>query len=288
MTRRRKTWLPAIYLLLILIVGGGCSDGDGEDGGVRGEVTVFAAASLNDAFEAMGQQFEAAHPGVQVTFNFAGSQQLAQQLAQGAPGDVFASANEQQMAAVVASGRIGDGAAETFADNRLVVALPPDNAAGLARLEDLARPGVRLALADEAVPAGRYALAFLERASEEPALDNDFRQRVLENVVSYEQNVRTVLTKVALGEADAGIVYASDAAAAEVETVAIPERLNPMASYPIAPLADAERPELARAFVAFVLSSRGQGTLAAYGFIPAGRREAPEEAPVEAPLEDSQ
>ncbi|MDX1688369.1 MAG: molybdate ABC transporter substrate-binding protein [Candidatus Promineifilaceae bacterium] len=286
MTRQRTIWLVLILLLLLplfFIVGGALLAGDGRNGrSGEGALTVFAAASLSDAFEAMGRQFEAAHPDVRVTFNFAGSQQLAQQLAQGAPGDVFASANVQQMAAVVESGRIEADAVETFAYNRLVVALPPDNPAGLSRLSDLTRPGVRLALADEAVPAGRYALTFLERAAEAPELGADFEERALANVVSYEQNVRTVLTKVALGEADAGIVYASDAAAAEVETIEIPEGLNPRASYPMAPLEDAERPALAEAFVNFVLSDRGQQTMAEFGFIPAGAPGAREAAPEEA------
>ena len=249
---------------------------------MEGALTIFAAASLSEAFEAMGERFEREYPGVRVTFNFAGSQQLAQQLAQGAPGDVFASANPRQMRAVVESGRISAESAQTFAHNRLVVALPPGNPAEVSQLEDLARPGVRLALADAAVPAGRYALTFLERAADDAALGADFRQRVLENVVSYEQNVRTVLTKVALGEADAGIVYASDVAAAEVETVKIPERLNPTASYPIAPLQDAERPALARAFVDFVLSEPGQETLADFGFIAARPHGAGDEVPKEA------
>jgi len=284
MTKRRTIWHFAAVLLFFILAGAAVLAGNGRDGtSSEGEITVFAAASLSDVFEEIGRQFTAEHSGLRVTFNFAGSQQLAQQLAQGAPGDVFASANVQQMAAVVTNGRIEAEAAAMFAHNRLVVALPPGNPAGVAHVNDLARPGVRIALADAAVPAGRYALAFLDRAAEERELGAGYRQRVLANVVSYEQNVRTVLTKVALGEADAGIVYASDLAAAEVETVAIPERLNPMASYPIAPLEDAERPELAQAFVDFVLSARGQETLAAYGFIPVASRQAREEAVEVAP-----
>lgn len=255
----------------MVIVGAAGAACESEPGApVEDVLTVFAAASLNDAFGAMGQAFEAEVPGVRVVFNFAGSQQLAQQLAQGAPGDVFASADERQMAAVVESGRIEAEAPATFAHNRLAAVAAPGNAAGVRDLADLARPGVRLVLADEAVPAGQYALIFLDRAAQKDALGPAFQEEVLANVVSYEQNVRTVLTKVALGEADAGIVYASDAAAAEVEVVTIPERLNPEASYPIAPLQDAERPALAGAFVDFVLSEEGQGILAEYGFLPAG------------------
>lgn len=255
-------------MVVVVAAGTACVNEPGAPG--DGALTVFAAASLNDAFGAMGQAFEMERPGARVVFNFAGSQQLAQQLAQGAPGDVFASADERQMAAVVESGRIEAGAPATFAHNRLVAVVAPGNAAGVRDLAALARPGVRLVLADEAVPAGQYALTFLERASEDDALGPPFREGVLSNVASYEQNVRTVLTKVALGEADAGIVYASDAAAAEVEVVTIPERLNPVARYPIAPLQDAERPALAGAFVDFVLSEEGQGILAEHGFLPAG------------------
>ena len=283
--------LAVLLIVGITAIGGGngasresfSAEGPSGEGAsaMEGVLAVFAAASLSDAFEAMGQRFETEHPGVRVTFNFAGSQQLAQQLAQGAPGDVFASANPRQMTAVIESGRIGAEAAQTFAHNRLVVALPMGNPAGVSELRDLARPGVRLALADAAVPAGRYALTFLERAADDAELGADFQRRVLENVVSYEQNVRTVLTKIALGEADAGIVYASDVAAAEVVTVTIPERLNPMASYPIAPLEDAERPALARAFVDFVLSEPGQEALAGFGFIPARPQEAADGAPTE-------
>lgn len=271
--RRRRFW--ALLLAMVVVgtaVGGyGCvTGGRGGADAEEGALTVFAAASLSDVFEEMGGEFEAAHSGVRVVFNFAGSQQLAQQLAQGAPGDVFASANVEQMGAVVESGRIGAGAPRTFARNRLAVVAAPGNPAGVRALEDLAQPGVRLVLADAAVPAGRYALTFLDRAAEDDALGMAFREGALANVVSYEQNVRTVLTKVALGEADAGIVYVSDAAAAEVEVVTIPERLNPVARYPIARLRDAERPALAGAFVEFVLSEEGQGILAAYGFVPAG------------------
>ena len=263
---------------MVVVAGYGCvTGGRGGADSDEGALTVFAAASLSDVFEAMGREFEAAHPGVRVVFSFAGSQQLAQQLAQGAPGDVFASADERQMGAVVESGRIEAGAAQTFARNRLAAVVAPGNPAGVEALADLARPGVRIALADAAVPAGRYALAFLDRAAEDDALGTAFREGVLANVVSYEQNVRTVLTKVALGEADAGIVYVSDAAAADVEVVTIPEGLNPVARYPIAPLRDAERPALAGAFVDYVLSEEGQGILAAYGFLPAGA-EAPAEA----------
>lgn len=234
------------------------------------DLTVFAAASLTDAFTDVAARFEAAHPGARVTLNFAGSQQLAQQIAQGAPGDVFASANEAQMAAAITNGRVDADAPRPFARNRLAVIIPEDNPAGLHMLADLGRAGVKVILAAPGVPAGRYARDFLARASEEGALGADFAAAVMRNVVSYEQNVRVVLTKVALGEADAGIVYASDThnSPEPVNLLPIPNALNPIASYPVAPLNDSPHPQLAAAFIAYLLSPVGQAVLGQYGFLP--------------------
>jgi len=234
-------------------------------------LSVFAAASLTEAFTAIGQQFDAAN-GSQTTFNFAGSQQLAQQIVQGAPADVFAPANTTQMQVVLDNGDVISGTQQTFVRNRLVVIHPQDNPAGLQTLDDLAKPGVKLVLADKAVPVGQYALDFLAKASKQPPRTAAYNETVLANVVSYEENVRAVLTKVMLGEADAGIVYTSDvaqSAANEVGRIAIPDELNTVASYSIAPLANAPNAALAQRFIAYVLSPDGQQVLASYGFIPA-------------------
>ena len=154
--------------------------------------------------------FEADHPGVTAVFNFAGSQQLAQQINEGAPADVFASANKKQMDVVIEAGGIVSGTQQTFAKNRLVVIFPKDNPAGLAELKDLANPDSKLVLAAKEVPVGQYSLDFLDKAVADTAFGATFKDDVLKNVVSYEDNVKAVLTKVALGEADAGIVYLSD------------------------------------------------------------------------------
>jgi molybdate transport system substrate-binding protein len=245
-----------------------CRSPSDPAGGER--LVVFAAASLTDAFSEIGRQFEAAHPGLTVVFNFAGSQQLAHQISQGAPADVFASADEQQMAVVIESGLIETGVPQRFAGNRLVIGLPPGNPNGLTAVADLARPGLRLVLAVPEVPAGNYAQLFLEQAAADPAFGPVFRQAVLDNVVSYEQNVRTVLSKIVLGEADAGIVYQSDLSGLEEPAyLDIPGELNVLAAYPIARLTGSSRPEMAAAFVAFVLSPAGQHVLADYGFLPA-------------------
>lgn len=234
-------------------------------------LTVFAAASLTESFGELGQLFEARRPGVTVVFNFAGSQQLVQQLAQGAPADLFASANNRQMQAAVETGRVDAASPQPFVHNRLVLITPADNRAGLASFADLARPGLKLVLAAPEVPAGQYAQDFLELAGQDPALGADFVAGVTQNIVSYEENVRAVLSKVALGEADAGIVYATDAASAgdAVRILPIPDALNVVASYPLAPIANSAQAELAAQFIALVLSPEGQAVLARYGFDPA-------------------
>lgn len=235
-------------------------------------LAVFAAASLTEAFTELGRAFEAAHPGVTVSFNFGASSQLAQQLKAGAPADVFASANQAQLAAAIDAGRIVTGTQQTFVRNRLVVILPQNNPGDVASLRDLARPGLLLVLAAAEVPAGQYALDFLGKAAQDPGFGASFKAEVLANVVSYEENVRAVLAKVSLGEADAGIVYTSDisgAGGANVARLDIPDALNAIAAYPIAPVADAAQPALAQAFIALVLSPEGQAILERYGFMPA-------------------
>lgn len=257
-------------LLLSLLLGCG---GTGVPTAEAATLNVFAAASLTGAFNEIGAAFGAANPGVTVVFNVAGSNELATQIGQGAPADVFASANAAQMEVAVASGRIDAGAARVFATNRLVVVYPADNPAGITALPDLAKPDTLLVLAAEEVPVGRYALEFLDMAAADAAFDSGFKAAVLANVVSYEANVRGVLNKVALGEADAGIVYASDLVGVDgVAALAIPDALNVVAEYPIAPLNDSIHPELAAAFIDLVLSDLGQAVLAEYGFGRVGEK----------------
>jgi molybdate transport system substrate-binding protein len=226
---------------------------------------------LTEAFTELGGQFESENPGTEMTFNFAGSQQLVQQIAQGAPADVFASADRKQMAAAVESGRVDSDGVQTLLTNQLVVITPKDNPADVQSLADLARPGLKMLLAAEAVPVGRYSLEFLDKASQDPELGAGFKEAVVKNVVSYEENVRAVLSKVQLGEADAGIVYTSDVAstgAGALGTLEIPDSLNVVATYYIAPLEDSPAPDLARSFIDYVLSPPGQQILSSYGFLP--------------------
>jgi molybdate transport system substrate-binding protein len=236
------------------------------------DLNVFAAASLTEPFGEIGKLFESKHPGVQVILNFAGSQQLAQQINQGAPADVFASANNLQMKMVIQAGGIVSGTQESFVKNRLVVIYPKNNPAGLKQLEDLAKPGLKLVFAAKDVPVGQYTLQFLHQAMADPAFGSSYQNAVIKNVVSYEDNVKAVLAKVALGEADAGIVYTSDISGEDANNVGrldIPDALNVIARYPIAPVKASKNPELAQAFIDLVLSPQGQNILAKYNFIPA-------------------
>jgi len=238
------------------------------------ELIVFAAASLTEAFNEIGEQFSAANGGVEVIFNFAGSNQLATQIKEGAPVDVFASANTSQMKVVIEAGEVISGTQQTFVRNRLVLITPKEQSAGVAALADLARPGLKLILADTSVPVGQYALDVFAKASKLPEYTEAFSPTVLANVVSYEENVRAVLSKIALGEGDAGIVYTTDIvgdAADKVARIEIPDDLNTIATYPIATVKDAANADLAQQFVAYVLSQEGQGILAGYGFIPAAK-----------------
>ncbi len=237
---------------------------------LSGELTVFAAAAFTEASREMKASLEESNPALSVTLSFASSTQLRAQLEQGARADVFVSADEKQMDLARQAGLLA-GEPVVFARNRLVVILPRDNPAGIETVQDLARPGVKLDLVNENAPAGAYARQFLHRASDASAFGADFEQRALANVVSEEENVKQVVAKVRLGEADAGICYGSDVtpeAAADLLTIDIPDELNPIAIHLIAVLKDAGDPALARAFLDCVLSAEGQAVLRAQNFIP--------------------
>jgi molybdate transport system substrate-binding protein len=236
---------------------------------VSGEITVFAASSLTDAFREAGGRFEQLNPRTKVVFSFASSATLATQVNEGAPADVFASANQEQMAVVAAKGNVGQSS--VFATNSLVVVVPKGSAK-VQSFRDLSRPGLKLVLAAPDVPAGQYAREALKNASSDAGYGSDFARRVLANLKSEEPNVRVVLAKVQLGEADAGIVYGTDAAAASVDVarVEIPVEFNVVARYPVAVVKRSGRATTANAFVEFVLGPEGQDLLKRFGFGPPG------------------
>lgn len=234
-------------------------------------ITVLAAASLTESFTEIGKQFEQENPDIQVIFNFAGSQTLFQQLEQGIPADVFASASQKYMEDAISSGFIDVTASKTFAKNALIVIIPQSNPSNIKELADLSRPGLKIVIAAEQVPVGKYTLEFLDKTIQSStSFSPDFKAGFLANVVSYENTVKSVLNKVLLAETDAGVVYFTDVTPdvrSSLEIIEIPEALNVVGSYPIAVLKSSQNSLSARAFVDFVLSEKGQTILGDFGFL---------------------
>ena len=224
-------------------------------GGITGKITVFAAASLKTTFTQIGAQVEKDHPGSTVTFSFAGSSDLAAQLQQGAPADVFASADPRNMAKVTGP-RLTASAPVDFAANTLEVAVPPGNPAGITSLRDLTKPGVKVVVCAPQVPCGNASVEVEKAAG------------LTLEPVSEEQNVTDVLGKVITGEADAGLVYVTDVKGAgdKVEGVEFPESSAAVNVYPIAVLKGSANPALATAFLDAVTGPHGQAVLGAAGF----------------------
>ena len=233
------------------------------------ELTVFAATSLTDAFEQLADAFMERESETRIVLNFSSSSRLAAQLLAGAPADVFASANDAQMQLVINDGRVQVESVASFATNGLILITPADNPARVESIADLAKPGLLLVLAVEGTPIRQYTDAML--SSHNADHGDDFATSALGNLVSEESNVRQVATRVALGEADAGIVYRSDAIgkiAESLNIIPIEPRHNQIASYPIALLNDAAEPKFAGGFIDFVLSADGQAILRVFGFCP--------------------
>jgi molybdate transport system substrate-binding protein len=223
---------------------------------VTGSLTVLAAASLTDGFNKIGEQFKAKHSGVDLKFSYAGSPTLVTQIQQGAPADVFASADQPNMQKVV-DGALNSGAPKIFARNKLEIVVEAGNPKQIHTVADLAKPAIKFDACAPGVPCGTYATSVFNKAG------------VKVTPVSHEDNVKAVVTKVSLGEADAGIVYTTDvkSGGAKVEGVTIPDDINVTASYPIVQLKAAPNQKAAEAFIGFVTGSKGQKTLASYGFL---------------------
>ena len=235
-----------------------------------GSLTVFAAASLKEAFTQLGASFGAQNHAA-VTFSFGGSDMLAIQIVQGAPADVFASANMAQMTVVQKKGDLASTPA-VFVRNRLMVIVPKSNPGHVYSLPDLGRPGLKLVLAAPAVPVGKYARAAFTVMANDAAFGPDFLARVEKNIVSNETDVKAVVSKVLLGEADAGVVYLTDVTpqvAPRVQEIVIPPAYNQIATYPIAVVKGSHNAALAQKFVEYVLSPAGQAVLKAHNFLSA-------------------
>jgi molybdate transport system substrate-binding protein len=255
MRAHRRSFRPLRAALLALALVLGATRPPAVGAADPTTLNVFAAASLTASFRSVAAAFEAEHPDIKVALNFGGSPTLVQQIREGAPADVFASADEANMQKLVEAGAIA-GTPRIFAGNLLQIVVGKGNPHAIAGLADLTKPGLIVVLCGDTVPCGRYGLeAFAKAGVKAPA-------------VSREPDVKAVLNKVALGEADAGIVYVTDVRAArdKVEGVGLPGSHNVTARYPLAALREAAHPEAARAFIAFVLSDPGTKILGDYGF----------------------
>ena len=229
---------------------------------------VFAAASLKPSFTAIQKQYQQAHPNVKIVYNFAGSQALVQQITQGAPADVFASADQKNMKKATDAGLTTNP--QTFADNTLAVIIPTNNPAHITALKDLANKGVKIDVAASTVPVGSYTLQVLAKLGKSADYGSTYESTVKANFVSQEDNDTAIVQKVELGEADAGIVYATDVSAvvaSKVSFISIPTTFNIIAQYPITVLKNSTDTKDARAFVQYVLSTDGQAILAKYHFL---------------------
>jgi molybdate transport system substrate-binding protein len=261
----KRLWVLLFCVVAVLTA---CSDTSSTVGGSTSEpaateLTVFAGSSLTTAFTAIGADFEAAYPGVTVTFNFGPSDGLAAQIVSEGGADVFASASQTWMDDVADT--TGVTGRTDFVTNKLVVITPPDDPAGIEGLDDLAEDGVQVVLAADGVPVGDYARECLTKEK----IDN----AVLANVVSNAEDDAAVVATISSGEADAGIVYVSDVTsevAPDVRSVEIPDDVNVIANYPIAVVDGSEHADLAQEWVGFVTTGDGQARLVGeFGFLPA-------------------
>jgi molybdate transport system substrate-binding protein len=252
---RSRILLVAVVAALLTACG---SSGTPSTTTLNGTAQVFAAASLTDSFKALGTAFQTAHSGTTIQFNFAGTPTLVTQIEQGANADVFASADTTNMDKLKTDG-FTTGSSQVFAHNKLEIVVAAGNPKGITGLADLAKPGVIYITEAATVPAGKYALQILAAAG------------VTLKPKSLETDVKSVVSKIELGEADAGIVYTTDvkAAGTKVAGVPIPDSVNVTATYPIVAVKGAKNSALANAFIAYVLSADGQATLQTFGFLPA-------------------
>jgi molybdate transport system substrate-binding protein len=248
------------------IFGGDTSQSTVEEQGSSGTtLTVLAASSLTDAFGELAAKFQGQNPDTKVSASFGGSSELLTQIQQGALADIFASADEDKMATAVQENLVNEP--QIFARNRPVVIVPKDNPAGIQGLEDLAKPGAMIVLAQDGVPIAEYTKRILSNANAE--YGRNVEQQVMDNIVSREPNVRASANRVALGEADATFVYVTDVTPDiehQVEVISIPQDLNVVATYPIAMLKQTSNSELAQKWIDLVLSDEGQSVLNKYGF----------------------
>ncbi len=258
-----KPVFVAIFAALVLSMSAGFAQSPDE-------LTVFTAASLTGAFGEIGEMYEN-ETGIHVAFNFDGSQALRTQLENGAYADLFASANMKQMNAVRESGLVNNSSVAIFTRNKLSLIVPKDNPANIRNLTDLARPGVKIVMGTKDVPVGDYALQIIAKLGNDSAYGPDYETEVMANVISQETSVSYVVTKVALGEADAGFAYVSDVTQdmiSKIDKIVIPDEYNIIAEYPMGMLMESKYPGESLVFMDLVMSDEGRAVLEKYGFDP--------------------
>ncbi|GAC1356150.1 MAG: molybdate ABC transporter substrate-binding protein [Ktedonobacteraceae bacterium] len=264
----RALFLPLVVCLLLAACGGSTGGSATTPTPKAVTLNVFAAASLTESFKELSTNFQAAHNGVTVRFNFGGSQLLEQQIASGAPSDVFASADTANMTKAANAGLVSNP--QIFVKNKLVVILPVTNPGKINSLKDLANKGVKIDIEGPTVPAGKYSLQVLGKMAQSSEFGSAYESAVKANFVSQEDNVKAVVTKVQLGEADAGFVYLTDVTQSvsdKVKEITIPDNFNVVAQYPIAVTKNSANASDAQAFVQYLLSTDGQAILQKYHFI---------------------
>lgn len=267
---RRSSLLVAVALLIAACASVAAPSRTGSSPSASGEVTltVFAAASLKKAFSDVRAAYEVANPGVRLTMSFDASSALETQIEQGAPADVFASADTRSPQKLV-DGGFANGPVTDFAWNKLIVIVPTANPGGVSTPADLARAGLKVVAAGDAVPITTYADQLLDTLAKQTGYPADFAAKVRANVVSREDNVAAVVSKIELGEGDAAIVYVTDAKdSSRVITVAVPDEAGITATYAAVKVKSAKNPEAAAAFIAWLAGSAGQAILANHGFLP--------------------
>jgi molybdate transport system substrate-binding protein len=234
------------------------------------ELTVFTAASLTGAFGEIGQMYKN-ETNISVAFNFDGSQALRTQMENGAYADIFVSANQKQMKATEKDGLMNNSSVVIFTKNKLSLIVPKGNPAKIINLSDLAKPGLKIVMGTKDVPVGDYALQIISKLGNDSTYGPDYKTKVLSNVISQETNVNYVVTKVALGEVDAGFAYVSDITenlTSKVDKIAIPDEYNVIAEYPMGILRESKYPVQSQKFMSLVMSDEGKAVLEKYGFAP--------------------
>jgi molybdate transport system substrate-binding protein len=258
-----KYALPALIAVLVLASSAGL-------GSELKEITVFTAASLTGAFSEIGGIYEN-ETSIHAVFNFDGSQALRTQIENGAYADVFASANKKQMNALKNGGLMNNSSIIIFAKNKISLIVPKDNPAKIESIQDLAKPGIKIVMGTKDVPVGDYALQIIDKLGNDSSYGQDYKTKVLSNVISQETNVNYVVTKVALGEADVGFAYVSDVTgdlADKVDKIEIPDEYNIIAEYPMGLLQESKYPNEGMEFMNLVMSDEGKAVLEKYGFSP--------------------